>query len=46
VEDLKEKNQWGKDVTVVVDTWKPGDQKPKKEGTFGPESFEEDGLPF
>ena len=46
VEDLKEKNQWGKDVTVVVDTWKPGDQKPKKEGTFGPESFEEDRLPF
>ncbi len=26
--DRKEPNQWGKDVDVFVDTWKPGTQKP------------------
>ena len=49
VVDLKQKNQWGKDVSVEVDTWKPGQnndpvvERVKK--AFGPESFEGD-IPF
>jgi hypothetical protein len=43
--DLKEPNQWGKDVEVVVNQWKPNQSKPNT-----PENFIDDSgdlqIPF
>ena len=50
VVDLKQANQWGKDVSVEVDTWKPDGRKsnteaPRKSTTSNtPEDFIEDSL--
>ena len=55
--DLKQANQWGKDVSVEVDTWKPDSQRksttevPRKyPASNTPENFVDDsgdlGIPF
>jgi hypothetical protein len=52
--DLKEANQWGKDVSCEVNTWKPNSQ-PKRGETYSyhkgqvvpPENFKDDSnIPF
>ena len=54
--DLKQANQWGKDVSVEVDTWKPDGRKsttevpPKYPRSNTPENFVDDSgdlaIPF
>jgi hypothetical protein len=54
--DLKQANQWGKDVSVEVDTWKPDGRKSTTEvpqkyhGSNTPENFVDDSgdlqIPF
>ena len=56
--DLKQANQWGKDVSVEVDTWKPDGRKsttevpwkyPRSQKQNTPENFQDDSselIPF
>ncbi len=52
VVDLKEPNQWGKDVSVEVNTWKPNQTTPQRsyQKPNTPENFVDDsgdlGIPF
>ena len=42
--DLKEPNQWGKDVEVVVNQWKPDGKSTAK--VIPPEEFDGSEIPF
>ena len=46
VVDLKQANQWGKDVSVEVNTWKPNQSKKQGNYSSGPESFDDSSIPF
>jgi len=52
VVDLKQANQWGKDVSVEVNTWKPNQTTPQNsyQKPNTPENFVDDsgdlGIPF
>ena len=44
--DLKQANQWGKDVSVEVDTWKPDSTRKSTAKVIPPEEFEGSEIPF
>ena len=44
VVDLKQANQWGKDISVEIDTWKPDRKSTAK--VISPEEIEESEIPF
>ena len=54
VSNLKQADDWGNNLTITVDTWKPNKQEPRQQpkrttpeqGYANPEDFESSEIPF